>query len=163
MTPQPFALIYRPMGKHIAHQRGFTLIELMFVVVIVGILAGIAYPSYMDQVRKGKRAKAQAFLMDLAQRQQNYLIVRRRYAVSLQELGFDDGAGSVALGSELQQLTGAYNVIGVDLGVSQGPPPSFDLALTPTSGSSQESDGTLCLSNTGIRWRHCGAASQTPW
>lgn len=151
------------MGKHIAYQRGFTLIEVMVVVAIVGILAGIAYPSYMDQVRKGNRAKAQAFLMDLAQRQQNYLIVRRRYAVSLQELGFDDGAGSVALGSELQQLTGAYNVIGVDLGVSQGPPPSFDLALTPTTGSSQESDGTLCLSNTGIRWRNCGTASQTPW
>ena len=54
--------------------RGFTLLELMIVVAIVGILASIAYPSYMDHVRKGNRAKAQAFLMDVAQRQQNYLL-----------------------------------------------------------------------------------------
>ena len=143
--------------------RGFTLIELMIVVAIVGILAGIAYPSYMDHVRKGNRAKAQAFLMDLAQRQQNYLIVRRSYAGSLQDLGFKDAAGALALGAELQQLTGAYNISGMSLGVSEGPPPSFNLVLSPTSGSSQESDGSLCLSNTGARWRNCGAASQEPW
>ena len=68
--------------------RGFTLIELMIVVAIVGILAGIAYPSYMDHVRKGNRAKAQAFLMDVAQRQQNYLMVHRQLGktISLEQI-----------------------------------------------------------------------------
>ena len=82
MKPQAFALIgrlrTRTMGKTIARQPGFTLIELMIVVAIIAILAGIAYPSYMDQVRKGNRAKAQAFLMDVAQRQQSYLMVHRQ-------------------------------------------------------------------------------------
>src|SRR5262249_19360746 len=59
---------------------GFTLLELVIVVVIVGVLAAIAYPSYENQMRKGRRAAAQSYLMDLAQRQQQYLLDARSYA-----------------------------------------------------------------------------------
>jgi prepilin-type N-terminal cleavage/methylation domain-containing protein len=44
-----------------AGQRGVTLLELMIVAAVVAILAAIAYPSYQDQVRRSRRAKAQAF------------------------------------------------------------------------------------------------------
>lgn len=47
--------------------RGFTLIELMIVVAVIAILAAIAYPSYQEQVRKGRRADAMAQMMTLAQ------------------------------------------------------------------------------------------------
>lgn len=50
--------------------RGFTLVELMVVVAIIGIIAGIAYPSYMDSVRKSNRVEAKSELADLAQRLQ---------------------------------------------------------------------------------------------
>ncbi|MEW8458818.1 MAG: type IV pilin protein, partial [Candidatus Thiodiazotropha endolucinida] len=49
-------------------QRGFTLIELMIVVAIVGILAAIAYPSYVDSVRKGRRNDGMNALLDAAQK-----------------------------------------------------------------------------------------------
>ena len=143
--------------------RGFTLIELMIVVAIVGILAGIAYPSYMDHVRKGNRAKAQAFLMDVAQRQQSYLIVHRQYATSLTQLGFGDSNGVLALGPELTALSSAYDIANMNMGSVAGPPPSFNMTLTPKSGSMQASDGSLCLSNTGARSRYCGAAEETTW
>ena len=141
---------------------GFTLVELIVVVAIVGILAAIAYPSYLDQVRKGYRAEAQALLMELAQRQQNFLIIRRRYASSLQELGYA-GTGGDALSSTLQQVAQSYDIAGLSMGVSGALPPSFNIVLSPLAGSLQAGDGSLCLSNTGARWRYCSSMERTPW
>lgn len=62
-------------------QRGFSLMELMIVVAIVGILASVAYPSYLDSVRKGKRAEARAALMNLMQQQERYMTQHSNYLV----------------------------------------------------------------------------------
>lgn len=52
--------------------RGFTLIELMITVAIVGVLATVAYPAYQDSVRKGKRAEGRTALLDFMQQQERY-------------------------------------------------------------------------------------------
>ncbi len=148
--------------KKCAGHSGFTLIEVMVVVAIVGILAAIAYPSYLEQVRKGHRANAQALLMELAQRQQSFLMVRRRYANSLDELGYS-AANVGGMGSTLHQVAESYNIAGLSMGVSSALPPRFNLLLSPLQDSVQASDGSLCLSNTGARWRHCGSGDQIPW
>ena len=60
-------------------QKGFSLIELMITVAIVGILGAIAYPAYTSSVQKGKRAQARTALVELLQQQERYLTQRNVY------------------------------------------------------------------------------------
>ncbi|WP_144210083.1 type IV pilin protein [Shewanella donghaensis] len=66
---------------------GFTLIELMIAVVIVGILSSIAYPSYTQFVAKAARADGLAGLMDVANRQEQYYLDNRKYTADMTKLG----------------------------------------------------------------------------
>jgi type IV pilus assembly protein PilE len=59
--------------------KGFTLVEMMIVVAIIGILAGIAYPSYMTSVRNSNRADAKVELADVAQRLQRCFTANGSY------------------------------------------------------------------------------------
>jgi type IV pilus assembly protein PilE len=58
---------------------GFSLVELMIVIAIIGIIAGIAYPSYNNHLLKGRRAEAQVALLDLLQQQERYMTQRNTY------------------------------------------------------------------------------------
>lgn len=64
------------------NSKGFTLIEVMIVVVIVGILASIAYPSYQEYVNRSNRAEGQAFLSDIAARQERYFSQNNAYVTA---------------------------------------------------------------------------------
>ena len=114
-------------------QRGVTLMELMVVVVIIGILAAIAYPSYIQFTIKGHRAAAQSEMMDIANREQQYLLANRAYA------------NQSTLGYTLPtKISTRYTyAVTVDAG------PSF--TITFTAIGSQASDGNLTLNNAGVK------------
>jgi type IV pilus assembly protein PilE len=128
------------MGKGNAGERpsGFTLIELMIVLVVIAILTTIAYPSYADYLRKGRRADAKAALLELAQQ------VERHYTTTNAYTG-------VTLDVGVRNRVSAYYTVGFATGFPTTT--AYTLQAVPVAGSSQASDscGTLTITHTGAR------------
>lgn len=134
--------------QRIGLQRGFTLIELMIAVAIVGILASIALPSYQDYVRKGRRADAQAFMHEVASRQQHFLVDRRMYASTLDALGL----------AAPSSVSPHYNITLTNV-VNNVQPMGFTLQAAPIGGQARDTCGTLTLNAQGAK----GAAKGGCW
>lgn len=120
----------------VSKNKGFTLVELMVAVAILGILASIVLPSYQDYLRKGRRSAAQSVLMDVAQKQQQYLLDSRSYASDLSTL-------NITVPSDVSKY------YAITLTAADGAPPTFTATATPKSGTDQASDPTLTIDNTG--------------
>ena len=118
-------------------QRGFTLIELMITVAIVAILAKIAIPAYTSYIKKGVRRSAQGQMLDIANREQQYLLANRSYTNVLTNLG------GYSLPSE---LSGKYTP---SLTVSASSVPAF--TVTFQAIGSQLSDGDLTYNSEGVK------------
>lgn len=124
---------------------GFTLIELMIVVAIVGILAAVAYPSYVEQVRKGKRADAQSALLDAVNRQEQFFLDRKRYTADMTELGY--------AADPVPTPDGDYTIAAA-AGGSGDIATSYVLTATRVSGGGMAGDarcGDLTITSTGVK------------
>ncbi|MBL4743489.1 MAG: type IV pilin protein [Cycloclasticus sp.] len=117
-----------------SNNTGFTLIELMIVVAIIGILAAVAYPSYTSSVQAAKRATAQADLMELASFMERNFTENNTYA----------GATIAASGITNDDYTLTAPIPG--LGAT-----TYTLTAVPNNPGSQANDmcGTMTLTQTG--------------
>jgi type IV pilus assembly protein PilE len=116
-------------------QKGITLIELVVVMVIIGILASIAVPMYGEAMRKSKRRAAQAVMMDIASREQQYFVANRVYG----------DAAALGVTSLPPEISDFYNNVAIV--VDAGPPPGFTITLT--AKGTQLADGDLTLTSQG--------------
>jgi type IV pilus assembly protein PilE len=127
--------------------QGFSLIELLIVVVIIGILAAVAIPSYQNSVTKGHRSAAQGFLLTVAQREQQYFQDSRAYVSVADNASFPGSALKITASTD---VTAFYDCSTTVTAVA-GQPPTFSAQCVPKAGTKQQNDGTLTINETGTK------------
>ncbi|MGB0733611.1 MAG: type IV pilin protein [Pontibacterium sp.] len=121
--------------KQHKHQTGFTLIELMITVVVIGILVAIAYPSYLSYVQDTRRANAVGELLSAAQWMERQYVADGTYLNS-------DGNNRDISGFEAEQYT---------LSVQASSASTYTLQAAPTGAQASDSCGTLSITHIGVK------------
>lgn len=143
--------------------RGFTLLEVMIVVVIVGVLAAIALPAYQSQVRKSNRSAAQQFMQDVALREQQIMMDQRGYVPVAATADFgnkpSDSPPGVGLAAP-DTTTGKYTYVVTRDNTTT--PPSY--LITATATGNQDKDANLhsmSLNHLGVRTTYNSGGTAT--
>jgi len=136
--------------------KGFSLIEIMIVVAIIGIITAVAVPQYKQYVVRGNRAAAQAFMTDIANREKQYMLDARSYTANW---ALTDPTPNLAMKAPTE-VSRNYTIT---IDAPAGPPPSFTITATPVAGSQQASDGNLTLDDTGAKCWTANGACPNNW
>ena len=132
-----------PTTPHPAHSKGFTLIEVMIVVAIIGILSAIAYPSYQRYIQRAHRAEAQTALQQASQYMQRFYAANNRYDQNL-------AGTAVALPSTIADVVSGGSTYYV-ISVSASDATSFTLTATKQDIQGDDGCGNLTLSHLGVK------------
>ncbi len=133
---------------------GFTLIELMIVVAILGIVIAFGYPAYRDQIVKARRADGMAFILDIADRQERFYADRGTYTTTMTDLGYADA----------NSPEGAYYTAAITDDPANDLTITFTVTVTPQNG--QEADtrcGAFTLTSLGVKTIGGSSTVQDCW
>ncbi len=134
-----------------SRQSGFTLVELMIVVVIVSILAGMGYPSYLAYVTRSNRQAARAAVYAVADRQEQFFLDNKTYADSLTTLGYDDD--TISIGRDGQRTDNDDDNRTYSLSITESSATTYTIEAAPEGiQADRDTDcATLSLTSSGER------------
>ncbi len=138
-------------------QHGFTLIELMITVAIVGVLASIAVPAYQDSVRKSRRADAKGVLMGLANAMERRFTETNSYEGAAGTTATPADTGTPRIYSIPSETDNFYTIT-----ISAANASSYTLSAVP-AGAHSDKCGTLTLDYTGERDNSAGLDQSQCW
>jgi type IV pilus assembly protein PilE len=157
-------------GRGVAPARtaGFTLIELMVVVVIATLLLSIAIPSYMAQMRESRRTDARTALLDLAGREESYNSTMNAYTDVPSKLGYSGALFPVTIGSGYYQISACKADAGAipacDPNANPPAGPSYYLTAAPVGAQANDTQcGTLAVDSLGNKFASGTASIQQCW
>ena len=155
MAAMEDVLARRSRGRD--RDRGMTLIELMIAVVVVALLAMVAYPSYLEIILRNNRTVAHSALTELASRQESFFVQHKRYADTIRELGYPSSPTGLRNDGSLADLDqDTPNDLIYRLQLSSAAPFNGDnnyrIEAVPAGRQASDSDcGTLFLTAAGTR------------
>jgi type IV pilus assembly protein PilE len=132
------------MDKTLRAARGFTLVELMIAVAVVGILATVAYPSYVNQLRQSRRTDAKIALLDLAARQERFFSVNNVYATTPQQLGY----ATAAFPLDVLSGSAAYYQLSTRVAAAAA---GFSATAVPVGAQAVDACGTYAIDHLGVQ------------
>ncbi len=133
-------------------ERGFTLLEMMIVVVVVGVLAAIAIPAFSSHSIKTTRNAAQQFMLDVATREKQYLLDARAY------LEITDG-DFTPLGLTIPPEVSDFYTVEVTVPTAS----TFTITAEAITGKRQQEDGDLTLTHAGAKARTLPDSTVENW
>jgi type IV pilus assembly protein PilE len=135
-----------------ARSAGFTLVELMVVIVIATILGSIAIPAYRSQIQKSRRTEARTALLDLAAREERFLSTNNTYTNTPANLGYA-GTFPVVVGSSYYQVN-----------VTAFTQTTFTATATPIGAQATDTAcGTFTIDQTGMQTVTGASGAKACW
>ena len=142
--------------------RGFTLIEMMITVAIIGILAAIAYPSFDGYMKRSRRSDAQQLLAAIANREAQYLLDSRMYTDVIGATGLNANTERWTCTPTAAPTTCSNLYYDVTVAIDNAAtPPTF--AATATAKGTQVSDGVLTINQAGAKTRQVSGGPNHGW
>jgi type IV pilus assembly protein PilE len=140
---------FQPTQRVATKTSGFSLIEMMVVVVVIAILTAIAIPIYERYVQESRRTAAKTGLMDVASREEKYFSTNNTYTANLTLLGYTGSGASITVPNNTP-ATDYYTITVAPSGSSSS---DFTATAIPITGSTQQSDvcGNYTLTDLGVQ------------
>jgi type IV pilus assembly protein PilE len=147
-----------PARRH-GRESGFTLVELVIVMVVAAILTAIAIPMYMSQVRESRRTDARSALLDLASREERYFATNNAYTNSAADLGYSGWGSNYPIGSGYYYLDQPSVPAG---GADPNPPaaPSYSVTAVPLNSQTSDTCASLTIDSSGQQTAVLSAGGQ---
>ena len=154
-----------------SRQGGYTLIEILIVVAILGLLAAIAIPSYQNSILASNRSVAQAALLDLANRQEQFYLDNRTYTTDLTNLGYpagmvfsNGGNSAMAFNDNHTLVASTSNERLYFVQIAAANARAFAVSAVPQLEQADDTEcGSLSLTSTGVKGETGSASVSDCW